>query len=401
MTITDINKFLILILVFIFSSCDSDTNEKDRLLESQRKKIDSLEKLIIKKDTVQQNNISDSKITLKSFYENNPAVNQKVNEIFDKMTDEERIGQMLVTSAGESGMATDYVIKLINDKAIGGIILMNGTKKYLNDLRLKFSEEAKKSNILPLIYSLDAEPSIINSRIKDIKKFPKTSSLKNEKEVINTANEISKVLLQLGINQNFAPVVDINLNKAVIKDRSFGNDIQKVNLLSSAFINATQNNNIVATAKHFPGHGNVKGDTHKELVYIEGEMKELSSFENAIKNGVISIMVGHIVVKTGEFNSAGLPASMSNTIVTKLLIEKLGFKGIIITDAMNMGAVNKLESPSMKAVEAGNDMILMPQGEKKLIDSIKKKMMTDAAFKDRIYTSVKKIIKLKICLGLI
>ena len=206
----------------------------------------------------------------------------------------------------------------------------------------------------------------------------------------------------MGIKHNYAPVVDISVNNEAITNRTFGNDSAKVVNLSDAFIRTSHRKGVVATAKHFPGHGLVSGDTHNQLVMIDGEMKEVSNYIPLIKNGVISIMVGHIAVKNNErYNTNGLPASCSRSIVTDLLKNELGFKGIVITDAMNMGALRKIDNASLKAVEAGCDMILMEPNEIKLLDGVYKKYMVNEKFQDRVNQSVKKILRLKACLGIL
>ena len=135
---------------------------------------------------------------------------------------------------------------------------------------------------------------------------------------------------------------------------------------------------------------------------IDGEMKEVPNYIPLIKNGVISIMVGHIAVMNNDtYATGGLPASCSRRIITDLLKNELDFKGIVITDAMNMGALRKIENASLKAVEAGCDMILMEPNEIKLLEDMYKKYMNNKAFKIQIDQSVKKILRLKICLNII
>ena len=192
------------------------------------------------------------------------------------------------------------------------------------------------------------------------------------------------------------------MNKDIINDRSFGNDSKKIVELASIFIKTTQDNNIIATAKHFPGHGNVKGDSHKELVFVDGKLTELETFKGIINAGVIAVMVGHIAVKNNsEYETGGLPSSLSPKIITDLLRHKLEFNGLIITDALNMGAVTKIEKPSLKAALAGCDILLMPTDEVKLLNSILSEMNKNQEFKKQVYDSVKRIICAKICLGLI
>jgi len=353
----------------------------------------------IKKSEFNQANYN---FKLTDYFSDNTYLAEFTDQIFEELSDEERISQMIITSAGKNGKPEETIFKLIQNKQIGGIVLLGGDTSYLKNLIVKCNEIAGNSKSLPLLYSTDAEPSLINMKISNIEKFNPTNTIVSESESRNVANKISLILKEIGIQQNYSPVCDFSFNKDIIGNRSFGNDENEVVRLSKEFINSTQENNIVATAKHFPGHGAVTGDSHKQLVTINGEIKELNIFKSIIKDSVISIMVGHIAIKNNvKYNTDGLPASLSKNIVTDLLKNELEFKGLIITDGMNMKAVNNFDTPSLKAIEAGCDLILMPSDESKLLNSVLLKIKTNENFKQQIYDSVKKIIKVKICLGLI
>jgi beta-N-acetylhexosaminidase len=153
--------------------------------------------------------------------------------------------------------------------------------------------------------------------------------------------------------------------------RGFGAIAENLVHWSDEFIQVTQKNNIIATAKHFPGHGLVSGDTHHSLQSIDGEMKEVKNYPELIKNGVLSIMVAHIaVVNNPKFDTEGLPSTCSEKIVTNLLRDSLKFKGLIVTDAMNMGGVASVPQASFKAINAGCDILLMPLDVKKSHDEL-------------------------------
>jgi beta-N-acetylhexosaminidase len=279
---------------------------------------------------------------------------------------------------------------------------MGGGKDLFKSLINKFTSVVEKNNFIPLLYAADAEPGFVEARITSTLSFPPQSKIKSISEADSIAKNISVLLKDLMININFAPVCDASFNKDVINDRSFGNDNKKIVELSTSFINSTQRKNIIATAKHFPGHGNVIGDSHKELVYIDGELTEIENFKNVIKSGVIAVMIGHIAIKNNrEYQTDGLPSTLSRKIVTDLLRNKIGFKGLIITDALNMGAVTKFDRPALKAAVAGCDLLLMPTDEIKLLNAILSEANKNPEFKNQIFESIKRIIKAKICLGLI
>ena len=223
----------------------------------------------------------------------------------------------------------------------------------------------------------------------------------SREEVLYYTNLICKDLRQIGITYNYAPVVDMSPNK-VVSNRSFGNNPDTAQAWAKIFIDETQRNGIVATAKHFPGHGYVTGDTHERLVTIDGKMREVNNYIPLINSGVLSIMVAHISVKNNtKYNTSGLPASCSKVIVTDLLKEQLNFKGIVITDAMNMGGVSNIKNCELKAVKAGCDLILMPVNEERAVLDIVRHMAGNPVFQQQVYASVKKIIRLKFCLGLL
>lgn len=340
--------------------------------------------------------------SLKEYYAEDSLLNHKSETIFSSLNDTERVAQMIMTSAGTNGKPFETVKKLVLNKKVGGVIIMGGSKESFKSIILKLDSAVKKNGSLPMFYSVDAEPGFVDSRIKGTKTFPSQSNIKSSAESDSISGRISRILKDIGLNINFAPVCDISANKEIISDRSFGNDPKKIIEYASAFIKTTQNNNIIATAKHFPGHGNVHGDSHKELVFIDGKLSELETFKEIINSGVDAVMVGHIAIKNNpEYDTEGLPASLSKKIVTDLLRYKLGFKGLIITDALNMGAVTKIDKPSLKAAIAGCDILLMPTDEVKLLNSILAEINKNQEFKKQVYESVRRIIRAKICLGLI
>ena len=337
--------------------------------------------------------------SLKDFYKSDIVLGNKIDSIFNLLNDTSRVGQMIVPAIGRLGKSRDHVLALAKKGWIGGILLLNGTfEEFSKDVKNYDSTMIAKGH-LPLIFSADAEPTLVNRKIIGSQKVPYTNTIHSIDSVEIIASIISEDLNKIGINQNYAPVIDASPNK-VVSNRSFGLNMDTVISFSNKFINTTQTGNIIATAKHFPGHGYVKGDTHKELIFIDGEMKEVENYIPLIQSGVISIMVAHLAVKNNEeYNTFGLPSTCSRNIVTNLLKDSLGFKGLIVTDALNMGGVASLDNNGLKAAQAGCDQLLMPINEEKVLLNILELIEKDQTFRKEIYNSVKKIIKLKICLG--
>lgn len=340
---------------------------------------------------------------LNDFYKYNSELAFLTDSIFDTLSDKERVAQMIVTSAGELGKSDKTVTSLVEDNIIGGVVYLKGTEESHSNLIDKLNDISKKNGTIPMLNSIDAEPSLYNGRIKGTKKMMNTIDIKSIEECDSVVSVIDEKLKAIGFHQNYAPVCDLSPNNEAIKNRSFGSNRDSVILLSNQFINSTQNDNIVATAKHFPGHGLVKGDTHKRSVYIDGDLQELDVYEPIIDNDVISIMIAHITIENNEaYGTNGLPSSCSRKIVSDLLKNEMGFSGIIITDALNiMKAVTILDKAPLKASLAGCDMILMPIDELETVNWILEEMKVNAEYRKQVYQSVKKILRLKICLSLV
>lgn len=335
---------------------------------------------------------------LEDFFTYDATLAQKTDSIFNTLTDTAIVGQLFIQAAGTYGKPDQTIENLIHHQYVGGILMLNGSKEEFKNSISKFKSLNKG---VPLIFSADAEPSLINKKITGTKPIKNANKMLNREEVRTYAGLICEELKQMGINYNYAPVVDMSPNK-IISFRSFGINADTAQVWANIFIEETQKNGIVATAKHFPGHGYVVGDTHKKLVYIDGEMKEINNYIPLIKNGVLSIMVAHIAIKNNKkYNTNNLPSTCSRKIVTDLLKTKLNFKGIAITDALNMGGVVNIPNCELKALKAGCDMLLMPIDVKKALVDILIAIKNDKSLEQQVYASVKKIIRLKICLGII
>ncbi len=341
------------------------------------------------------------KYTLEDFFIYNPAIESKINDLIDGMSDTEIAGQLIVAAAGRLGKSDAHIEKLVKEKKVGGILLLNGELEEFKGRVEKLDSITRAVGGLKLSYSADAEPSLIKYKIKNSTPVKKAVDHTSRSEVSETAKIISKDLQYIGITQNYAPVIDISTSNAAIGNRSFGDDQDSVITWSKEFVKVSQEMNIVATVKHFPGHGQVVGDTHHKLVYIDGDMTEVANYQPMIDDGVLSVMVAHIAIKNNPKYNSDLPATLNKKLVTDLLQKEMGFKGIIITDAMGMGGVKSIDNSCIKAIEAGVDVLLMPVDEFAEVEAIVKKMNEDPEFKSRVIKSARKVLKLKICQGLI
>ena len=348
-----------------------------------------------------QEKVKQTSFQLSDFLQKNQDLDDKVNQVYQKLSDSSRVAQLLMPAVGRLGLPKLEIEELTRKGMIGGVLMLNGTVDEFTSWIKEFEATNRKKGYLPFLYSADAEPSLVNRKIIGSKQVKKAQEVKTLEEAIEVANLISSDLTKIGINYNFAPVVDVSTN-ATVGYRGFG--AVKENLIpwSNAFIQTTQKQNIIATAKHFPGHGLVSGDTHKSLQSINGELKELANYPPLIESGVLSIMIAHIAILNNKlYNTNGLPATISETIVTSLLRKEMGFNGLIVTDAMNMGGVSKVPNAAVKAVSAGCDIILMPLDMKLAYKEIWAKYKSDKAFHSKVEEASKRIIRMKICLGLI
>ena len=338
---------------------------------------------------------------LQDFLKDNKDLDAAVDKVFATLDDTAIVAQLIMPAVGRLGQEKTTIDQHIKDRIIGGVLMLNGTKEGFTSWITDFEKQNKTYGNLPFLYSADAEPSLVNRKIAGSTLVKKANEMQSIEEVRTCAQTISKDLNDIGINYNFSPVVDMSPN-ATVGFRSFGAVPANIIPWSGAFIEETQAQSIIATAKHFPGHGLVSGDTHKALQVIDGELKEIQNYPPLITQGALSIMVAHIAVQNNpKYNTNGLPSTCSKAIVTDLLKTEMGFKGLVVTDAMNMGGVVSVPEAAYKAVAAGCDIVLMPVDAKKAHAELLAHYRKDAAFKAQVDAAAKKIIRMKIALGLL
>ena len=338
--------------------------------------------------------------SIDDFLKENQKLEMLTDSIFASLTNKQKISQLIMPAAGKYGKPHETINGLIKDSLIGGILMLNGTVEQFTTWIKEFNTLNQSQGNLPFLYSADAEPSLVNRKIMGSTPVKKANEIDSIQEVKSVTQKISSDLNKIGINYNFSPVVDMSPNSTV-GYRSFGKNPENIIPWSNQFIQTTQQNNIIATAKHFPGHGLVSGDTHKSLQVINGPLKEIQNYPPLIKNGVLSIMVAHIAIENNEiFSTDGLPSTCSKKVVHDLLRDSLKFDGLIVTDAMNMGGVRNVPNNNTKAIAAGCDILLMPADARKAHGELMI-AYNDENMKETIDASVRRIIRMKICLGLL
>ena len=332
-----------------------------------------------------------------------------VDSVYSSMTLNQKVGQLFVVQA-VSNKGISHKTKILDEitsNGVGGIIFSNGSAEKQVELTNLYQD---MSNI-PLLIGMDAEWGL-SMRLDSTFSFPWNMTLGaiSDNELIkHVGNRIAAHCKRIGVNFNFAPVVDINTNpkNPIIGNRSFGESMQNVSSKSLSYMNGQQQMNILSSAKHFPGHGDTSTDSHKSLPIINHKKErilnvELKPFKNLINNGLESVMIAHLEVPSLE-KTRGLPSTLSFAIVTELLRYRLGFKGLIITDALEMKGLSSFKSKGnldMLAFKAGNDILLMSENVSKGISSIINEYNTGSITEERLSYSVKKILKAKYKVGL-
>lgn len=328
---------------------------------------------------------------------------------YQSLSEDQKLGQLFIVAL-YTNKGIDHINEvrnLVSKEQIGGLILMQDDAAMEINLVNEFQMRSK----VPMMIGMDAEWGIYQ-RIAKAYKFPwaiTLGAIQDQALVYEMASKIAADCKRMGINWDFAPVVDVNTNPSnpIIGNRSFGSDVDNVIVKASAYSHGLQDHNILAAIKHFPGHGDTNTDSHYDLPLVNHNIERLNEVELApykalVKEGIGGIMVAHLYVPSLE-PQQNIPASISKNIITDLLKNKLGYKGLIITDALNMGAVANRYQPGQLdalAFAAGNDIMLFSQGVKEGKRLIAEKIAKGEISKERLEESVKKILLTKYYLGL-
>lgn len=332
-----------------------------------------------------------------------------IDATYDAMSLEEKIGQLFIADvwSGKGVLHTDKIKTLIKEHHIGGVMFSKGGPYR----QAKLTNEYQALSKTKLLITQDAEWGL-SMRLDSTYAFPWNMTLgaiKDNTLVEEVGKQIGEHCKRVGVHMNFAPDIDINTNpnNPIIGNRSFGEDKINVAEKGIAFMKGMAAANVLGSAKHFPGHGDTSQDSHKTLPTIDFsaeriENVELYPFRKLIENGVASIMVAHLDIPSLG-TSSGKPSSLSKEIVTDLLKDKLGYKGLIFTDALNMKGASNYKEPGdvdVAAFLAGNDILLISENIPKAVLKIKKAYEKNKITEERLSHSVKKILMAKYKVGL-
>lgn len=331
---------------------------------------------------------------------------QWVDNVMNHLSLRERIGQLFIYTIApvESKKNMAVLRKAVNSYKIGGLLFSGGRLEQ----QMKITNFAQQSADVPLMITFDGEWGLA-MRLHGTPLFPRNMVLgciRDNTLIYEYGREMARECREAGIQVNFSPVTDVNINpkNPVINTRSFGEDPVLVADKVIAYASGLESRHVLSVCKHFPGHGDTNVDSHKALPLLPFSRERLDSvelypFKQAIRAGLSGIMVGHLQVPIIE-PLGGLPSSLSRNVVYGLLTDELSFKGLIFTDALSMRGVSNNSDVCLQALKAGNDMVLAPQdldGEiNSVVSAIEKGELSRAAIDEKC----RKVLTYKYALGL-
>jgi beta-glucosidase-like glycosyl hydrolase/CubicO group peptidase (beta-lactamase class C family) len=335
-----------------------------------------------------------------------------VDSVLQTLTLEQKVGQMVMVGTfgyyfSEQSDEFDRLAQQVQDRHVGGVILRQGDV-YESAILLNRLQELSK---VPLLVAADYERGLA-MRVRRGTAFPDAMAIgatRNPHYAYEVGLAIAREARAIGVHQNYAPVADININplNPVINTRAFGDDPELVRSMVRAFVRGTQDGGILATVKHFPGHGETGTDSHLELPVVRSSRErldslELSAFRAAIDQGVGAVMTAHIGYPQLDPGPI-VPGTLSPVIVTSLLRRELAYGGLIVTDAMEMRGVTRdysVTQATLRAVKAGVDLVLIPPDEETAVNSIVSAVRLRELPAARIDSSVRRILAVKYRMGL-
>ncbi len=350
-----------------------------------------------------------------------PASAAWVEKTLRRMTLREKLGQMLMVSffgVFSPADSPEYkeILHEVEENHVGGLIIVTdrgplGLERSQVYPTAVMTNELQRRSKLPLIVGADFE-SGTGMRLDEGTSFPSAMAIgaTGDPKLAYEAGKYTALEARAaGVQWIFAPDADVNNSpdNPIINIRSFGEDPASVAAYVREFVRGVEDNGALATAKHFPGHGDVSVDSHLALASVPGDRQELEStefvpFRAAIDAGVSSIMPGHLAVPALE-PDAKIPATLSKNILTDVLRDEMKFRGLIVTDALDMGAVTSNYTPgeaAVRAVEAGEDVLLMPPAPDAAIAALEDAVRSGRISEKRIDASVRRILAAKARLGL-
>lgn len=333
-----------------------------------------------------------------------------VDSVFNSLTPKERIAQLFLVRAHTNlgPRYIDSVAQVIKNEQLGGLVVFQGGPVRHVDMFNKYQQLSK----VPLLITFDGEWGL-GMRLPDSTlSYPYQMTLgavQNDQLIYQMGQEVAKDFHRIGMHFNFAPVVDINNNpkNPVIGFRSFGDNKENVTRKAKAYMDGMMNGGIISSLKHFPGHGDTDVDSHHDLPQLTFskdrlEALEMFPFKELIKAGAPAIMVAHMNIPSLD-PTPNIPSSISRPIVTGILREELGFRGLTVTDAMDMNGVKKFfpnGEADVMAIIAGHDLLEISENSSRAIDLVLQAIQEGRINQADVDARVKKVLASKLWLGL-
>ena len=348
------------------------------------------------------------------------SVQQQIDSCLEDMTLEEKVAQLFIIQpeaildVGTAVAAGDATREAINQNPVGGFIYFGDnlqSKEQTQEMLKNVQTYSMERTGFPAFLSVDEEGGTVARvagtgnfdipKIGDMADIGAAGDVDAAKQV---GEDIGSYLAELGFNLDFAPVADVlsNPENTVVRKRSFGSDPELVSDMAIAVSDGLEEKGLLSAYKHFPGHGATSADTHKGYAYTDKTLEELEAcelipFQRCIAAGAKCIMAAHISVPnvTGD----DTPTSLSKTMVTDILREKMGYTGLVVTDAMNMGAITEeytSAEAAVKALQAGVDVVLMPENYQQAYQGVLDAVADGTLTEERINESVTRILTVKL-----
>lgn len=329
-----------------------------------------------------------------------------VDSVMNKLSFKEKVGQLFIYTIApvDTKRNLELLREAVDTYKVGGLLFSGGKMQTQVDLTNRAQKQAK----VPVMITFDGEWGLA-MRLRGTPVFPRNMVLgciRDNQLIYEYGREVARQCRQIGVQVNFAPVADVNINpkNPVINTRSFGEDPVQVADKVIAYAYGLEGGGVLSVCKHFPGHGDTDVDSHKALPVLPFTRERLDSvelypFKKAIRAGLGGMMVGHLQVPAIE-PIGGLPSSLSRNVVYDLLTDELAFKGLIFTDALAMKGVSGNGNVSLQALKAGNDMVLAPRNLKDEIPAVLEAVEKGELSKEDIENKCRKVLTYKYVLGL-
>ena len=356
----------------------------------------------------------------KSSGQENVSVQQQIDGYLEEMTLEEKVAQLFIIQpeaildVGTAVAAGDATREAIDKYPVGGFIYFGEnlqSKEQTQEMLRNVQAYSTERTGFPAFLSVDEEGGTVarvagtgNFDVPDIGDMADIGAAGDVDAAKQVGEDIGSYLAELGFNLDFAPVADVlsNPENTVVRKRSFGSDPELVSDMAIAVSDGLEEKGLLSAYKHFPGHGATSADTHKGYAYTDKTLEELEAcelipFQRCIADGAKIIMAAHI--SAPKVTGDDTPTSLSKTMVTDILREKMGYTGLVVTDAMNMGAITEEYTSgeaAVKALQSGVDIVLMPENFQQAYQGVLDAVADGTLTEERIDESVTRILTVKL-----